>query len=187
MQLQCGVFVFYDAPTPPPGMFDTFLAIPSLQKNVSTRSYLSFVQSPPDATGTRYAFEPFFFPLFFCGINDLPVIYSMRFHLSLLLLHSWMPLWTKLLYALQRTFAIIYWLMLFPTSSGRRSSAPKAPYSSHTLSSPFFLQFTRTTRIQPHTHPYDHWASSPTTSISRGRMKHLMMIFTKRLGPVLKR
>ncbi|KAI9441216.1 FAD-binding domain-containing protein [Lactarius indigo] len=36
---------FYDAPTPPPGLFDGFLAIPSTQNTVSTRSYSDFVLS----------------------------------------------------------------------------------------------------------------------------------------------
>ena len=55
------MLIFYDAPTPPPGIFDTFLAIPYLKKDISTRSYLSFVQSTPDVlAGTRYALQPFF-------------------------------------------------------------------------------------------------------------------------------
>ena len=55
------MLIFYDAPTPPPGIFDTFLAIPYLKKDISTRSYLSLVQSTPDVlAGTRYALQPFF-------------------------------------------------------------------------------------------------------------------------------
>ncbi|KAG0695257.1 hypothetical protein DFH29DRAFT_992002 [Suillus ampliporus] len=43
--------VFYDGPSPPEGIFDEFLAIPYLLKDVSTRSFLSLVQaSPSDAT-----------------------------------------------------------------------------------------------------------------------------------------
>ncbi|KAG9308231.1 FAD-binding domain-containing protein [Chiua virens] len=37
--------IFYDAPTPPPGVFDEFLAIPWSTREVSTRSFLSFVKS----------------------------------------------------------------------------------------------------------------------------------------------
>ncbi|KAF8970541.1 hypothetical protein BDZ97DRAFT_1694265 [Flammula alnicola] len=37
--------LFYDAPTRPPGIFDDFLAIPSIQSDISTRSFLSLVQS----------------------------------------------------------------------------------------------------------------------------------------------
>ncbi|KAF8188907.1 hypothetical protein K438DRAFT_2145941 [Mycena galopus ATCC 62051] len=50
--------MFYDAPTPPPGIFDAFLAIPHLG-DVSTRSFVSFVQSVPSNTtaGTRGAFH----------------------------------------------------------------------------------------------------------------------------------
>ncbi|KAH8996309.1 FAD-binding domain-containing protein [Lactarius akahatsu] len=39
------LFAFYDAPTPPPGLFDGFLAIPSTQNTVSTRSFSDFVES----------------------------------------------------------------------------------------------------------------------------------------------
>ncbi|KAF9801524.1 hypothetical protein IEO21_10094 [Rhodonia placenta] len=39
------VDIFYDAPTPPDGIFDDFLAIPSLESNVQTRSFLSLVQA----------------------------------------------------------------------------------------------------------------------------------------------
>ncbi|OSX58521.1 hypothetical protein POSPLADRAFT_1152722 [Postia placenta MAD-698-R-SB12] len=39
------VDIFYDAPTPPDRIFDDFLAIPSLESNVQTRSFLSLVQA----------------------------------------------------------------------------------------------------------------------------------------------
>lgn len=47
--------MFYDAPTPPAGIFDDFLAIPFFTKDIKTRSFLSLVQaSPANATeGTR--------------------------------------------------------------------------------------------------------------------------------------
>jgi len=61
MQPLAVLLLFYDAPTPPSGIFDAFLAIPYLTKDVSTRSYLSLVQSSPDQlAGTRYALQPFF-------------------------------------------------------------------------------------------------------------------------------
>lgn len=50
-------FLFYDAPTPPPGIFDGFLAIqPSIFSDIGTRKYLNLIQSAPlNATqGTRY-------------------------------------------------------------------------------------------------------------------------------------
>jgi hypothetical protein len=51
--------MFYDGPTPPAGIFDDYLAIPSLTADVSTRSFLSLVQSSPsNATANqRYAFQ----------------------------------------------------------------------------------------------------------------------------------
>ncbi|KAF8188904.1 hypothetical protein K438DRAFT_1936224 [Mycena galopus ATCC 62051] len=51
--------MFYDAPTPPPGIFDAFLAIPHLTADVSTRSFVSLVQSAPSnaTTGARGAFH----------------------------------------------------------------------------------------------------------------------------------
>ncbi|KAH9042472.1 FAD-binding domain-containing protein [Lactarius pseudohatsudake] len=39
------LLAFYDAPIPPPGLFDGFLAIPSTQNTVSTRSFSDFVVS----------------------------------------------------------------------------------------------------------------------------------------------
>ncbi|KAF7303045.1 NAD(P)-binding protein [Mycena kentingensis (nom. inval.)] len=39
------VNIFYNAPTPPAGMFDAFLAIPSAANDVSSRSYLSMILS----------------------------------------------------------------------------------------------------------------------------------------------
>ncbi|KAF8188711.1 FAD dependent oxidoreductase [Pholiota molesta] len=51
--------LFYDAPTPPAGIFDAFLAIPYFTKDISTRSFSSLVQSSPaNATsGTRAIFN----------------------------------------------------------------------------------------------------------------------------------
>ncbi|KAJ7833877.1 FAD-binding domain-containing protein [Mycena olivaceomarginata] len=51
--------IFYDGPTPPPGIFDDFLAIPHLTKDVSTRSFTSLVNSAPAnaTTGARGAFH----------------------------------------------------------------------------------------------------------------------------------
>ncbi|KIM38915.1 hypothetical protein M413DRAFT_239222 [Hebeloma cylindrosporum] len=57
---QNSLSLFYDGPTPPPGIFDDFLAIPSVAKDVSTRSFLSLIQGfntqgmPPNirVTGT---------------------------------------------------------------------------------------------------------------------------------------
>ncbi|KAF9078750.1 FAD dependent oxidoreductase [Rhodocollybia butyracea] len=51
--------LFYDAPTPPDGIFDDFLAIPAFTKDVSTRDFLSLVQaSPSNATaGSRAIFN----------------------------------------------------------------------------------------------------------------------------------
>ncbi|KAI0257872.1 hypothetical protein BC834DRAFT_926933 [Gloeopeniophorella convolvens] len=52
-----GVVVFYDAPTPPAGLFDDLLAIPTVSSDVSTRSFADFVLStnstnpPPSLRG----------------------------------------------------------------------------------------------------------------------------------------
>ncbi|KAI0260039.1 FAD-binding domain-containing protein [Gloeopeniophorella convolvens] len=49
--------LFYDGPTPPPGIFDDFLAIPTNASDVSTRSFtdlissLSYVNAPPGRRG----------------------------------------------------------------------------------------------------------------------------------------
>ncbi|KAI9465692.1 FAD-binding domain-containing protein [Lactarius psammicola] len=39
------LLAFYDAPTPPPGLFDEFLAIPTTRNTISTRSFSDFVVS----------------------------------------------------------------------------------------------------------------------------------------------
>jgi hypothetical protein len=44
-QLVAIAILLYDAPTPPPGIFDDFLAIPTIQKNVSSRSFYDLVSS----------------------------------------------------------------------------------------------------------------------------------------------
>ncbi|KAJ7459238.1 FAD dependent oxidoreductase [Mycena latifolia] len=50
--------MFYDGPEPPAGIFDDFLAIPNLTQNITTRDFLSLVQSSPDNfMGTRGAFH----------------------------------------------------------------------------------------------------------------------------------
>ncbi|KAJ7640473.1 FAD-binding domain-containing protein [Mycena polygramma] len=41
--LLTSVTLFYDGPTPPPGIFDAFLALPTLQSTVKTRSFLDLV------------------------------------------------------------------------------------------------------------------------------------------------
>ncbi|KAF7317405.1 FAD-binding PCMH-type domain-containing protein [Mycena chlorophos] len=51
--------MFYDAPTPPAGIFDEFLAIPHLTEDVGTKDFLSLVTSAPSnaTTGARGAFH----------------------------------------------------------------------------------------------------------------------------------
>lgn len=51
--------LFYNAPTPPAGIFDDFLAIPHFTEDVSTRSFTSLVQSSPSnaTAGTRAVFN----------------------------------------------------------------------------------------------------------------------------------
>ncbi|KAI0310362.1 FAD-binding domain-containing protein [Amylostereum chailletii] len=46
------VILFYDGPTPSPGIFDAFLAVPTLSADLSTRSFLSLVQSAPTGTAS---------------------------------------------------------------------------------------------------------------------------------------
>ncbi|KAJ7144830.1 FAD dependent oxidoreductase [Mycena crocata] len=41
--LLTSITLFYDGPTPPPGIFDAFLALPTLQSTVKTRSFLNLV------------------------------------------------------------------------------------------------------------------------------------------------
>ena len=39
------MLVFYNGPTPPNGLFDDFLAIPALVKNIKTRDFSNFIGS----------------------------------------------------------------------------------------------------------------------------------------------
>jgi len=48
------VMMFYDAPTYADGIFDQFLAIPAASSDVSTRSYLSLVQTEPTETSANF-------------------------------------------------------------------------------------------------------------------------------------
>ncbi|KAK7448815.1 hypothetical protein VKT23_013545 [Stygiomarasmius scandens] len=51
--------LFYDGPTPPDGIFDDFLNIPHLTKDVETRDFISLVQSSPSnaTSGQRGVFN----------------------------------------------------------------------------------------------------------------------------------
>ncbi|PBK83516.1 FAD-binding domain-containing protein [Armillaria gallica] len=51
--------LFYDAPTPPDGIFDDFLAIPSISTDVNTRDFLSLVLASPSnlTSGARGVFN----------------------------------------------------------------------------------------------------------------------------------
>ncbi|KAF9815956.1 hypothetical protein IEO21_04283 [Rhodonia placenta] len=56
--LVSSVIMFYDAPTPPPGIFDDFIAVPSLASTVATQSFLSFILSSVEevSLNCRYHF-----------------------------------------------------------------------------------------------------------------------------------
>jgi len=74
--------LFYDGPSPPPGIFDDFLTIPSVAKDVSTRIFLSLVQAFPDsgASNIRYVLQSLFHGSFarsrfyFVGITHINTI-----------------------------------------------------------------------------------------------------------------
>ncbi|EKM57311.1 uncharacterized protein PHACADRAFT_255010 [Phanerochaete carnosa HHB-10118-sp] len=53
------VLMFYDGPSTPAGIFDDYLAIPALNTDLSTRSFLSLVQSSPthSTNSTRVVFN----------------------------------------------------------------------------------------------------------------------------------
>lgn len=42
--------MFYDGPIPPAGIFDAFVAIPAIQSDVTTQSFLSFIKASPANT-----------------------------------------------------------------------------------------------------------------------------------------
>ncbi|KAF8968757.1 FAD dependent oxidoreductase [Flammula alnicola] len=72
-QVIASQLLFYDAPTPPPGIFDDFLAIPSIQSDISTRSYLSLVQSSQvnAAPGARDLYDGVPILAFTPGLSDV--------------------------------------------------------------------------------------------------------------------
>ncbi|KAH9073074.1 FAD-binding domain-containing protein [Lactarius deliciosus] len=74
---------FYDAPTPPPGLFDGFLAIPSTQNTVSTRSFSEFVMSLTSLAGaqrTLYSGIPAirYSPVIFDAFKNMTVFWGTR-------------------------------------------------------------------------------------------------------------
>ena len=46
--------IFYDGPTPPPGIFDNFTNIPSVYSDLKTRSYLDMVLSIPSNSSAGF-------------------------------------------------------------------------------------------------------------------------------------
>ena len=48
------LLMFYDGPTPPDGIFDDYLAIPSSMNDVKTRSFVDFVGGSSSAASSRY-------------------------------------------------------------------------------------------------------------------------------------
>jgi hypothetical protein len=55
-QTQPGIsqMLFYDAPSPPPGIFDKFMDVPFFTRDVKTRDLLSLVKaSPSNATANQ--------------------------------------------------------------------------------------------------------------------------------------
>ncbi|KAJ7734461.1 FAD-binding domain-containing protein [Mycena metata] len=55
--LQIDNIMYYDGPTPAPGVFDDLLSIPNVFNNVSTRSFLAVVQAAAIPAGARGAFH----------------------------------------------------------------------------------------------------------------------------------
>ncbi|KAF8182933.1 FAD-binding domain-containing protein [Pholiota molesta] len=53
--------MFYDGPVPPAGIFDAFIAIPAIQSDVTTQSFLSFIKASPANTtiGGRAVYQGF--------------------------------------------------------------------------------------------------------------------------------
>ncbi|KAL5480972.1 hypothetical protein ACEPAI_9913 [Sanghuangporus weigelae] len=49
-QFTSGVIIFYDMPTPPPGLFDAFLSIPPLTSDVKTRTFVDFINTSGNIT-----------------------------------------------------------------------------------------------------------------------------------------
>ncbi|KAL5523069.1 hypothetical protein ACEPAF_1336 [Sanghuangporus sanghuang] len=49
-QFTSGVIIFYDRPTPPPGLFDAFLSIPPLTSDVKTRTFIDFISTSGNIT-----------------------------------------------------------------------------------------------------------------------------------------
>ena len=73
--------MFYDAPTPPDGIFDDFLAIPYFTKNVKTRTFSDLVlASPANATGGQRCVSLTFPSLLILSI--LPILSSPEPRLS---------------------------------------------------------------------------------------------------------
>ncbi|CAA7262213.1 unnamed protein product [Cyclocybe aegerita] len=57
-RVECALVLFYDGPTAPVGMFDAFLAFPSIRSDIKTRSFLDLIGATP--TGPSYGFRGIF-------------------------------------------------------------------------------------------------------------------------------
>jgi len=64
--------LFYDGATPPPGIFDNLLAVPSFARDIGTRNITSLVQATPSTPGLRALFHTV--PLLDFSPNILNVI-----------------------------------------------------------------------------------------------------------------
>lgn len=50
-QENASLFIFYDAPVPPAGLFDEMMAIPTQTRDMGKRDFLSLIKSPKSEAG----------------------------------------------------------------------------------------------------------------------------------------
>ncbi|KAH9484542.1 putative FAD-linked oxidoreductase [Psilocybe cubensis] len=128
-QIAVSQLLFYNGPTPPPGMFDAFLRPPVFESDISTRSFLSLIQaSPTDASGGVRTF-----------FNGFPVL-NLTANLSHVLVNE-TKFWGPVL-ASKSAITISYSMEMFQPSIYSHNPDPTAyPPSRKLFSQPFEMAY----------------------------------------------
>ncbi|KAL4069900.1 hypothetical protein V8B97DRAFT_1900693 [Scleroderma yunnanense] len=123
------VTLFYNDPTPPTGLFEKFLSIPSLTEDVNTRSFLSLVQSPPSniTDGLRGTFNTISVTGYPVELLQSIVDEAAHWSPELLLLSG-----ISVMYTLQ---------LLLPTIFSHTTTPSAYPPSRDRAASPLFIYF----------------------------------------------
>lgn len=174
--------LFYDAPEPPAGIFDAFLAIPSVLFDVKTRSFLSLIHATPSNStmGARYISYILRWSLF----ADMPFQscvsgISHYFANAQYIGHSCKRIQGQKLHRCNAPYSCRSNCSSVTRSSGGRLLRTKPKYLCHTTSSCSSHQYIHTTPTKPLFPLHATSSSSPSTWPIRGIHLNLMSTFTR--------